>query len=69
MTRQDLLDKMLAADAITRDEYDAAIRERAFPLRPRVPRGWRQLVYKAAGRGKLNARDVMSLERNHGGTE
>jgi hypothetical protein len=58
------------AGAITLEEYIASLRGRgAFPLTTRVPRGWRELLFKAAGRGAVTVPDIERLQRTFGGTQ
>lgn len=55
----------------TLDDYLAVACQGATFLlgHKRVPRGWWEAVLRGAGRGELTVADIISLERNHGGTE
>jgi hypothetical protein len=50
------------------ETFYARLAQRACPP-PTTPRNWRRAVYQAAARGRLGIADIVSLERNKGGTE
>jgi membrane peptidoglycan carboxypeptidase len=70
MTRQDLLDRMLAADVITRAEYDAAIKEHASPAPQMDADRYRVMLAKAAAHRRCGLRphELEHLARTFGGT-
>jgi membrane peptidoglycan carboxypeptidase len=70
MTRQDLLARMLAADVITRAEYDAAIKEHASPAPHASAPDWQRTITKAAAHRRCGLRphELEHLARTFGGT-
>lgn len=57
------------AGELTDEQYYARLAMRSCPVDVPTPTNWRRAIWRAAAKRCLTVPDVVSLERNKGGTE